>query len=283
MIVVGLSRAQAHELINNPLSARDPITETPADYGMPSYETLTLTASDKLKLAAWYIPTHNGAAVIVVHGYKGNRSGMLPQAAVLAKNGYGVMLLDLRAHGQSEGELITFGKYETRDLEAAYQYLLTRPDVDKSKIGILGNSMGAAIVILYAAQNPAIKATVADSAFASLQDSIGKGVEELAHLPAFPFAPLIEFYSEGEAHMQASEISAEAHIGQISPRAVLLMQGGQDKIIPPNNGDRLFAAAGQPKELWFEPQVAHTDFIVDMPAEYERRVIAFYDKYLLGE
>jgi len=280
--VVGVSRSQAHDMITNPPEQRDPIDETPAEYGMPSYQTVTLTTSDGLHLAAWDIPSKNGTAVIVVHGYKGDRTGMLPQAAVLARHGYGLILLDLRAHGQSDGQMITFGKYETRDLEAAYQHLLARPDVDKDKIGILGNSMGASIVILYAAENPAIKAAVADSAFASLQDSIGKGVEEIAHLPAFPFAPLIEFYAEQESQSQASEISAEAHIGAISPRAILLMQGGQDKIIPPNNGERLYAAAGEPKELWFEPSVAHTDFIVDMPEEYERRVIAFVDRYLLG-
>lgn len=250
---------------------------------MASYKTITLTTSDDLKLAAWIIPSSNRAAVIVVHGYKDDRAAMLPEAAILARHGYGVIMADLRAHGQSQGETITFGKYEVRDLEAQYQYLLTRSDVDPGKIGLLGNSMGATIAILYAAQNPAIKATLADSAFASLQDSIGKGVESLAHLPAFPFAPLIEFFAEQETHSQASEISAVAHIHEISPRAVFLLQGGQDDIIPTDSGQRLYDAAGDPKALWFDARVGHTGFRRDQPAEYERRVIAFFDKYLLGQ
>lgn len=117
-------------MITHPLNQRDPITESPADDGL-AYESLSLTSSDGLHLAGWYIPSTNRATVIVVHGYKGDRSGMLPQAQILAAHGYGVLLIDLRAHGQSEGEMISFGKYEVRDVEAAYQYLLTRPEIDQ--------------------------------------------------------------------------------------------------------------------------------------------------------
>ena len=83
-----------------------------------------------------------------------------------------------------------FGVDEVQDFEAAFQFLISRPEVDSERIGLIGNSNGGAISILYAAQNPRIKAVVTHSAYATLQDQIAKGVEELAGLPAFPFASL---------------------------------------------------------------------------------------------
>lgn len=206
---------------------------------------------------------------------------MLDQATLLANHGYGVLLIDLRAHGESEGEQISFGKYETRDLEAAYQFLLTRPDVNPDLIGELGNSMGAVTVLLHASQNPHIRAVVADSPFAALKDSISKGVESLTDLPAFPFAPLIEYYAEQETGSTASEVAPVEHIAQISPNAVFLLQGGLDDVLPIDSGQRLYDAALEPKELWYEPQVGHTGFIDALPQEYEQKVIGFLDRYLL--
>lgn len=165
------SYLQAQLFVHNPASGRSAETRTPADYQMV-YQSLELQTQDGLRLAAWYIPSQNGAAVIMVHGHKANRADLLTRAQVLARHGYGVLLLDLRAHGKSEGDLITFGLKEVQDVDAAYRYLLTRPDVDADRIGAIGCSMGGAVVILSAAQNAGIKAVVSESAFATLSDAV---------------------------------------------------------------------------------------------------------------
>jgi uncharacterized protein len=259
---------------------RYPIYTFPSDFGM-EYETITLTTQDNYHLAAWYILSRNRAAVIVQHGYPNNRVAMLYAAEILNRHGYGVIMVDQRTEGQSEGTTFTFGRYEVRDLEAAYQYLLTRPDVDPEHIGALGDSMGGAIVLMYAAQNPEIKAVVSNSAFASLQEEVAMGVTSNTGLPPFPFAPLIQWFAEREIGFSASQIAPVDHIGSISPRPVFLMQGGKDQTVPPDSGQRLYDAASEPRQLWFDPDLGHCEFYWARPKEYEKRIVAFFDKYLL--
>ena len=280
-VILNISADTAHDMVTNPIEDRDPLTESPADYGI-AYEDIELLTEDGVRLAAWYVPSQNGAAVIAIHGYKSNRESMLEETDMLFRHGYGVLLFDMRSHGESEGEVLRFGVDELQDFEAAYQYLLTRPDVDSDRIGLIGNSNGAAMSILYAAQNPGIKALVAHSAYASLQDEIATGVEQFGGVPAFPFAPLIQFFAEREVDIRAKDIAPIAVIDQISPRPILILQGGADQYIPTDSGQRLYDAARMPKELWFDPLVGHTDFDSDYPIEFEARIIAFFDQYLLG-
>ncbi|MEK7324278.1 MAG: alpha/beta fold hydrolase [Chloroflexota bacterium] len=256
--------------------------ETPADYNLP-YEDVTLTTGDGLKLAAWYVPSQNGAAVLALHGYHSTRDEMLNEAKLLADHGYGALIIEARAHGYSEGELITFGLKEALDARAGLDYLLARPDVDPDRIGALGNSQGAVTLLLATAQYPEIKACVGNSPYASLQDEIATGVKAFAGLDPFPFAPLIQFFAEREAGFTAEAVAPINHIAQISPRPVFLMQGGSDATIPTDSGQRLYDAAGEPKELWFDAELGHVQFDTKRPEEYERRVIEFFDEYLLGQ
>ncbi len=106
---------QAEQLVYHPPAERSPLEESPADYDI-DYKDVALTTSDGFNLAAWYIPSQNGAAVIAQHGYLSDRSGMLLEAGMLVRHGYGVIMVDLRAHGNSDGKLITFGKKEVLDV-----------------------------------------------------------------------------------------------------------------------------------------------------------------------
>ncbi len=145
----------------------------------------------------------------------------------------------------------------------------------------MGNSYGGLLAIRYASENPAIKAVITDSAFSSLDDTVATSVRYFTGLPPFPFAPMILFWGEREAGFQASQVDATLWIRSISPRPILLMQGGADIIISKDSGQKLYAAAGEPKELWYDPEVAHAQFDTQRAAEFERRVISFYDRWLL--
>lgn len=277
-----LSRAHAINIITHPISQRGAIDITPVEYGLP-YEDVVVTTEDGLDLVGWFVPSQNGAVVMLQHGYKGNRIGMLEEAEMLYRYDYGALLMTVRAHDLSDGEIITFGYYEMLDLEAWYQFLLSRQEVDPEKIGILGNSMGGSIAIQYAAQNEKIKAVVAQSAFSSLDDTVATSVEAFTGLPAFPFGPMIVFWAELELGEDSSLINAKEWIAKISPRPVLLLHGGQDLVIDRESAEKLFQAAGEPKELWYEPEVGHTEFDIAMPEEFERRVVSFFDRYLLED
>lgn len=274
--------SEAHNLINAPMEGRNLPDETPADYNLP-FEDVTVTNGDGQVLAGWFIPSQNGAVIIMQHGYKSTRSELLNEAEMMYRHGYGVLLTSIRAHDYSEGELITFGMYEVGDMEAWYQYLLTRDAFDHEKVGILGNSYGGMLAIQFAAQNENIKAVVANSAFSSLNDTVATSVKHFTGLPEFPFVPLIVFWAEQESGFKTEDIDAARIIAEISPRPVFLMQGGADTVISAGSGQRLYDAAGEPKELWFDPALGHVEFDSERAAEYEARVAAFFDQYLLGK
>jgi len=280
--VLIVTRSEAHRLITAPMQTRNLPEETPARYNMP-FEDVTVTSADGLKLVGWFVPSQNGAVVILQHGYKSTRDELLNEADLLYRHGYGALLTTVRAHDYSEGETITFGMNEVQDMEVWYQYLSTRADIDQTRIGVLGNSFGGMLAIQYAAQNENIKAVIANSAFSSLNDTVSTSVAYFTDLPEFPFVPLIVFWAERETGFRSEDIDATKWIAQISPRPVFLMQGGADVVISADSGQRLYDAAGEPKELWFEPELGHVDFDSEMPAEYERRVLEFFDRYLLDQ
>ena len=280
--VLNVTKNEAHKLITAPQATRNLPEETPATYNLP-YEDVTVQSSDGLKLVGWYVPSKNGAVIIMQHGYKSTRKELLNEAAMMYKHGYGVLLTTVRAHDYSEGELITFGKNEVNDMDAWYHYLFIHPNIDLNRIGILGNSYGGMLAIQYASQNENIKAVVANCAFSSLNDTVETSVTYFTNLPAFPFAPLIVFWAERETGFKTDDIDATQWIAKISPRPVFLMQGGKDVVISPNSGQKLYDAAGEPKELWFDPELGHVEFDTERAAEYEQRVVEFFDTYLLDQ
>jgi fermentation-respiration switch protein FrsA (DUF1100 family) len=279
--ILNITKSEAHKLITAPMETRELPEETPADYNLP-YEDV-IVRYDGLKLVGWFVPSQNGAVIIMQHGYKSTRKELLNEAEMMYRHGYGILLTTIRAHDRSEGEMITFGMNEVNDMDAWYQYLISRDDIDPNRIGILGNSFGGMLAIQYAAQNENIKAIVANCAFSSLNDTVETSVTYFTDLPAFPFAPLIVYWAERETGFTTEDIDATQWIAKISPRPVFLMQGGADVVISPDSGQRLYDAAGEPKELWFDPELGHVDFDSERAEEFEKRVVEFFDRYLLGK
>lgn len=276
------TRVEAYNLLHAPMDTRNLPSESPVDYDLP-YEDVEVTNGDGMKLFGWFIPSENGAVIMMQHGYKATRKEMLNEAQMLYQHGYGVLITTVRAHDYSEGEAISLGVYEMSDMEAWYQYLISRDDINPNQIGILGNSYGGMLAIQYASQNENIKAVVANCAFSSMQDTVTTSVKHFTGLPEFPFVPLIVFWAEQDTGIKMEEIDTTKWIPLISPRPVFLMQGGADTVISPSSGQILFDAANEPKELWFDEELGHVDFDTERAEEYETRVVEFFDLYLLGK
>jgi dienelactone hydrolase len=167
--------------------------ERPDDLGL-DYVDAEFTTTDGVTLSGWYVPSTNGAAVVLLHGAGSTRSSVLDHAAVLADHGYGVLLYDARGHGRSGGRAMDFGWYGDEDLIAAVDHLAAQPEVDPDRIAAVGLSMGGEEALGAAGAEPRIRAVVAEGAtgrvaadHAWLSDEFGlrgnvqEGVERLLY------------------------------------------------------------------------------------------------------
>jgi alpha-beta hydrolase superfamily lysophospholipase len=259
---------------------RERISKTPARLGL-AFKEASFSTSDGIQLQGWFIPSpYSQAAVILGHGFSRSRQEMLDVAAMLNRNCYNVLLFDWRAHGESGGTRTTFGYDEVNDLAAALDYVASQPEVDSEHIGVLGKSMGAVIAIRAAAALPQLKAVVSDSAFPSLQDSIEVGVRRRGPFGVWPVRPVAMSLGVMTMGIDPELVRPIDDIGDISPRPVLIIQGGRDELVPANTGERLYAAAAEPKFLWYVPDATHVTLSSQDPAEYEARVVAFFNAAL---
>jgi len=241
-------------------------------YKIP-YQSIGLITDDGVRLSAWYTPPHNGAAILLAHGYGDNRPEWIH--ALFAKKGFGVLSWDARAHGESSGEISTIGYLEVLDVKAALEYVLEQPGV--KHVGAWGGSMGAATLIRAAARFPQIEAVFADSSFTSLDD-------EINYLVPYPLVnPLTKFIATAETGLKLDEVAPLNDIGKISPRPVYIVQGMADTVAPPDTGERLYKAAKEPRFLWEKENVAHMQMYEDNPRRYQRRMVDFFDEWLLGK
>jgi alpha-beta hydrolase superfamily lysophospholipase len=241
-------------------------------------ESLELTTADGETLSLLYRPSRNRATIILCHGYKMDCSEMIPIAAMLERYGYGVALPDLRSHGNSSGEKIYFGYHEWQDIETIVEFILERHP--QETLGLFGNSMGGALALCYTARDPRISAVIAQSPYASIAHTIHQSVHRFTGLPPFPFATLINYFAQKQLKFDSAAVAPLNIIGAISPRAILLMMGGQDQVVPSDGIFALHQAAGQPVELWYDEQLDHVEFYHQHPVEFERRVSEFFARYL---
>ncbi len=237
-------------------------------------EDVALTTSDGLRLDGWFVPSKNGATVIAFPG----RSGPQKHARMLVEHGYGVLIFDRRGEGTSEGDPNTFGWVGDRDLHAATDYLRSRPDVDPARIGAIGLSVGGEMLIHAAARSDAFKAIVSEGASGqSIRDQLDNVSTRDAIMG---YAPVTAATALFTSTLPPRPLKAE--VGRIAPTAAFFIygengQGGSET--KPNKA--YYAAAREPKQLWEVPNGQHIAGITTEPAEYERRVIGFFDRHLL--
>jgi uncharacterized protein len=244
---------------------------TPADVGLVAVD-VTMRSADGVELAGWYVSSTNGAAVVLRHGAGSDRSATLDQAAVLARNGYGVLMTDARGHGDSEGRAMDLGWNGDADIDAAVDLLRRRPDVDPTRIAVVGLSMGGEEAIGAAGGDPRIAAVVAEGATGRtaadktwLSDEYGaRGwLQEQVDRLTYGFTGL--FASPDEPIALADAVASAA------PRPFLLIAAGE----VPEEGqvaERLAAMAPSSVDVWEVEGADHTDGLDTAPQEWERLV-----------
>lgn len=237
------------------------------------YQEVELLTEDNVRLSAWYTPPQNGTVILVAHGYGDKRIESFYE--LFASQGYGVVAWDFRAHGESEGDFSSLGYFEVLDAKAALDFALAQPGVEH--VGAWGGSMGAVTMIRATAQYPEIEALVADSPFVTLE-------EEMSLRVPFPvMRQLIQFFTERESGVTLDQVRPVDEIALISPRPVFLIQGMSDGMVPLDSAQRLYDAAGEPRQLWLENDVPHLSMYSYYKTMYTNRVIGFFEEYLIGK
>lgn len=249
---------------------------TPADLHLP-YESLSLVAADGVRLAGWrLVPPSPRGVVIVQHGYGTCRADPLQLIALVYGGGYAVVSVDFRGHGESGGTC-SFGRRERWDVRAMLDAIAADPQLCGLPIGYLGISMGAAIGILTAAEDPRIRVLVCDSSYAWLGAMVGRYQRMAYHLPAIPFGWVTAAMLAWALRTPLSALDPVRAIGRVRC-PVLILHGEDDVSIPVSQARALYAAAREPKTLWTVPGAGHVAASWQDESGYRQCVLAFLER-----
>jgi uncharacterized protein len=284
---VGLPYVMASVLTYRPKVR--PADDPTAQLGLP-FEQVTFDATDGTRIVGWFIPASPRTArdepwdgwgkqtAIVAHGLAASKSNQLVLARLLPEHGFNVLIFDFRAHGESGGQLTTFGDRERRDVLGAVRWLRANRAAGATRIVGVGASMGAAALIAAAADDSdegrAIEAIAAYGTYDHL-GGLTRSVttdyffEPLRTLLVYVGLPLASVQTG--ANLSAFEPAALAN--DLWPRPLLVIHGRKDEIIRFDHGQALYDRAPEPKGYYWLPEGTHNDIVTN---ETAARVVAAF-------
>jgi dienelactone hydrolase len=244
------------------------------------YEDVSFTGQEGICLRGWWLSRPETRNVILcLCGHRSPKSDLLGIGIGLWRAGNNVLLFDYRGCGASDPGPQSLGHYELNDAQAALQYIRDR--LPEAQIGCIGYSMGAAVAILLTSTDSAIRALVVDSPFATMRDVVAAAYQR-HRLPARPLLHLCDALSRWWYGYSFADVRPLDVISRIAPRPLFMLHSSRDRVIPLEHSQRLFAAAGEPKELWLLDEVPHCCGYFADPPGYVARIAAFF-KQALGD
>ena len=239
---------------------------SPEQFGLRA-EDVRIQSSDGTRLHGWFLPARGTAkgTVLHLHGNAANISNHLPLVAWLPARGYNVLMIDYRGFGLSEGRPTLDGIVD--DALAALQYLRTRPDVDRERLVVLGQSIGGATALRMLARDAAgVRLAMIDSSFPSYR---GIARDATAGSALGPLAALAATALPGP---DKDPVTALKSIGV----PLVFVHGTRDAVIPHANSDALHAAAPATSRLWKIPEADHVAALA-LPGPWRERLVAAID------
>lgn len=229
-------------------------------------------------------PRAEGRTAVLVHGYTDNATRMLPIARIYNREiGANVLLPDLHAHGQSDGEAIQMGWKDRLDvlhwISLAPEIFGTAPD--SLRLLVHGISMGAATTMCVSGEPtpPYVKCFVEDCGYTSVWDEFAQELNVRFSLPEFPLLYTASWIVKARYGWSFDEASPLKQVAKCR-KPMFFIHGDKDTFVPTWMVYPLFEAKSQPKTLWIAPGSKHADAYADHKEEYTRRVVAFAEKYL---
>lgn len=252
-----------------------PISKHPEQVGIGDLEEVTFNSSDGERLGGWYVPSKNGASIVVTHGTGSDRSAMLPELRILSESGFGVLAFDWPGDGASDGD-VRWSVQERHALSAAIDWLSARPDVVGGRVGGLGFSMGGYVMAQVAAKDTRLRAVVLLAA--------PSDYAELTHWQHRRWGWLSEWPAElalRRSGMPTAELRPVDVVGEIAPRPLAVIRGEADDTVPEFMTRAIYAAARAPKSLWIIPGAKHGGYAQAAPDAYPSWLVRFFTTNLL--
>jgi pimeloyl-ACP methyl ester carboxylesterase len=246
----------------------------PASPPVPSYVAGSVTV-DGLRLRTWTrAGSPDRAAVVIVHGLGDSLESYVDRGDALHRRGHTVLLLDLRAHGGSEGPYTTLGGREREDVRAAMQALRAAGQAGKGLV-LMGHSMGAVAVLRAAVGQPDVKAVIVEAPYDDYRASVVHHAWLLYRLPSWvPIIPMTIAVAEWRAGFRADEVDAVAASRSFTA-PLLAIADGADARMPEATVRRVAAAHPGPQRVWVARGADHVGAVLD--SDYWRVVLSFLD------
>src|SRR5690242_2116186 len=252
---------------------------SPYELDLPAEEVLFSPLEGAHKVSGWYIPRPGATtSVIVSPGYRTLKADVLGIAAFLWRSGHNVLVFEYHGHGMDVGTPITLGYSEINDFLGAVAYAKER--APETRLGVLAYSMGAAVAIMGTARCKDVEALIEDSGFASHTGVIDFHFRRVFHLPSIFVSWMVDNLLWWRAGYHFNQVEPLRDVAKISPRPILIIHGGKDSIVDPRDGALLYAAAQEPKEIWFFPNADHCGAYFEDRRAYVKKVLDFFDLHL---
>jgi dipeptidyl aminopeptidase/acylaminoacyl peptidase len=277
VLVLGLrlaARSFWEERADYVRTAPKAISRHPERTGISGLAEISFADASGHRMAGWYAPSQNRAAIVLVHGTGADRSSLLFETGFLAQAGFGVLAFDLPGQGASEGRT-RWGVPERQAISAAVDWLSARTDVDPERIGGFGSSMGAYVMTQAAVLDPRLRAVTLAASPNDVVEQNWLATDGWGLLTQIPN------YLALRAYGQSLDMMPKHVIGKIAPRPVFIIGGELDELVPKFMALQLYAAAGDPKELWIVPGARHVDYARVAAEEYRTRTTEFFKRTLL--
>jgi pimeloyl-ACP methyl ester carboxylesterase len=243
----------------------------PADViDIPTRADVEFTSDAGDAIRGWYVPPHNGAAIVLVHGTGSDRRHFVSEITTLTTHGFGVLAYDQPGAGRSDGR-VTWGPSERSALSAAVKWLRGTPGI--AHVGVLGFSLGAYIAVQVAAVDPAIEALVLEGA-----------VGDYEHVTRHEYGRwgILSVYPALMARRSAGYNPSEPRAIDVMPQyggPVLFVNGSADRDVPRSEADALFARARGPKDVLTVDGAGHGAY-AEVGGDYLARLDQFFERTL---
>lgn len=220
------------------------------------YEKVRFKTKDGVTIAAWWLPEGNegNPAVVLLHGYSASKEHMLYPLWLAHHNGFPVLALDFRGHGDSDPSLVSLGYHEQKDVQAALEFLKNK---NVSQCILWGRSMGAVVALHTAAKHPGqVVGVIADSPYDTLRKTLARHAKLFFGIDEFPLLTLTYFKIESRLHFDINAVDSLAATPRVKAN-ILFLAGEKDKRTPPNMVKSIAARAQGKADFWTIPGEGH--------------------------